>query len=88
MDHPQTPRILAPHLNNFQHRIVRMLGKVVQLRGDTAVIDAGGNVDVILNRVSSITNPHPLLAMPTQARTTYANERERIAEDGKREDMS
>jgi replication factor A3 len=52
MDHPQTPRILAPHLSNFQHRIVRMLGKVVQLRGETAVIDAGGNVDVILNRVS------------------------------------
>lgn len=51
MDHPQTPRILAPHLSNFQHRIVRMLGKVVQLRGETAVIDAGGQVDVILNRV-------------------------------------
>jgi replication factor A3 len=51
MDHPQTPRILAPHLQTFQHRIVRMLGKVVQLRGETAVIDAGGNVDVILNRV-------------------------------------
>jgi len=54
MDHPQTPRILAPHLSNFQHRIVRMLGKVVQLRGETAVIDAGGNVDVILNRVSTL----------------------------------
>jgi replication factor A3 len=53
MDHPQTPRILAPHLSNFQHRIVRILGKVVQLRGETAVIDAGGNVDLILNRVSS-----------------------------------
>jgi hypothetical protein len=53
MDHPQTPRILAPHLSNFQHRIVRMLGKVVQLRGETAIIDAGGQVDVILNRVSA-----------------------------------
>jgi hypothetical protein len=51
MEHPQTPRILAPHLQSFQHKIVRMLGKVVQLRGETAVIDAGGNVDVILNRV-------------------------------------
>ena len=51
MDTPQTPRILAPHLSAFQHRIVRMLGKVVQLRGEMAVIDAGGNVDVILNRV-------------------------------------
>jgi replication factor A3 len=52
MDHPQTPRILASHLANFQHRIVRILGKVTQLRGETAVIDAGGNVDVVLNRVS------------------------------------
>jgi hypothetical protein len=51
MDHPQTPRILAPHLSNFQHRIVRILGKVVQLRGETAIIDAGGHVDLILNRV-------------------------------------
>jgi replication factor A3 len=51
MDHPQTPRILAPHLQQFQHRIVRILGKVVQLHGETAVIDAGGNVDLILNRV-------------------------------------
>ena len=52
MDHPQTPRILAPHLSNFQHRIVRILGKVTSLRGETAVIDAGGNVDLILTRVS------------------------------------
>jgi replication factor A3 len=54
MDHPQTPRILAPNLQSFQHKLVRMLGKVVQLRGETAVIDAGGNVDVILNRVCRI----------------------------------
>ena len=50
-DHPATPRILAPHLSTFQHKIVRLLGRVVQLRGETAVIDAGGNVNVILNRV-------------------------------------
>ncbi|KAF2122963.1 replication factor A protein 3 [Lophiotrema nucula] len=50
MDVPPTPRILAPHLQTFQHKLVRMVGKVVQLRGETAVIDAGGNVDVILNR--------------------------------------
>ncbi|KAF2733955.1 replication factor A protein 3 [Polyplosphaeria fusca] len=50
MDHPQTPRILAPNLSTFQHKLVRMLGKVVQLRGESATIDAGGNVDIILNR--------------------------------------
>ncbi|EAT81818.1 hypothetical protein HBI56_084940 [Parastagonospora nodorum] len=58
MDHPQTPRILAPHLSQFQHRIVRILGKVVQLRGETAVIDAGGNVDVVLNRDSHLAVGH------------------------------
>lgn len=50
-DTPQTPRVLAPHLNEFQHRLVRVVGKVTQLRGETAVIDAGGNVELILNRV-------------------------------------
>jgi replication factor A3 len=54
MDHPQTPRVLQPHLQQFQHRIVRVLGKVVQLRGENAVIDAGGQIDVILNRVSLV----------------------------------
>ncbi|OAK95430.1 replication factor A protein 3 [Phaeosphaeriaceae sp. SRC1lsM3a] len=58
MDHPQTPRILAPHLSQFQHRIVRMLGKVVQLRGETAIIDAGGQVDVILTRDSHLAVGH------------------------------
>ncbi|CAI6332633.1 unnamed protein product [Periconia digitata] len=53
MEYPQTPRILATHLQQFQHKTVRMVGKVVELRGETAVIDAGGNVDVILNRVCS-----------------------------------
>lgn len=52
MDHPQTPRILAPHLSAFQHKIVRVLGKVVQLRGDTAIIDADGQIEISLNRVS------------------------------------
>ncbi|KAF2710180.1 ssDNA binding protein-like protein Ssb3 [Pleomassaria siparia CBS 279.74] len=58
MSEPQTPRILAPHLQSFQHRLVRMLGKVVQLRGDRAIIDAGGNVDVILNRDSHLAVGH------------------------------
>ncbi|KAF1972546.1 ssDNA binding protein-like protein Ssb3 [Bimuria novae-zelandiae CBS 107.79] len=58
MDHPQTPRILAPHLAKFQHKIVRMLGRVVQLRGDTATIDAGGEVEVMLNRDSHLAVGH------------------------------
>ncbi|KAH7386117.1 ssDNA binding protein-like protein Ssb3 [Pyrenochaeta sp. MPI-SDFR-AT-0127] len=80
MDHPQTPRILAPHLSNFQHRIVRMLGKVVQLRGENAIIDAGGQVDVILNRDSHLAVGHAVeiigkvdqnLAIKVQAATDF-----------------
>lgn len=58
MDHPQTPRILAPHLSQFQHRIVRVLGKVVQLRGEHAIVDAGGNIDMVLNRDAHLAVGH------------------------------
>ena len=47
-----TPRISAAYLETFQGQTVRVLGKVVQLRGDHATIDAGGQMGVILNRVS------------------------------------
>lgn len=46
-----TPRITAPYLQQFQHHTVRLLGKVTQLRGDEATIDAGGSVTLQLNRV-------------------------------------
>ncbi|PSN66495.1 ssDNA binding protein-like protein Ssb3 [Corynespora cassiicola Philippines] len=58
MDHPQTPRVLASHLEQFRHRIVRVLGKVVQLKGESAVIDAGGHIDVQLNRDSHLAVGH------------------------------
>ncbi|GAB1733857.1 hypothetical protein KC343_g9581 [Hortaea werneckii] len=45
-----TPRITAPYLEAFSHSTVRMLGKVRQLRGESATIDAGGSVNVFLNR--------------------------------------
>jgi replication factor A3 len=46
-----TPRITAPHLDAYVDRRVMLVGKVVQLRGDSAVIDCDGNVTAILNRV-------------------------------------
>jgi mevalonate pyrophosphate decarboxylase len=49
-----TPRITAPYLEQFSHQTVRILGKVRQLRGEQATIDAGGQVSVFLNRVSFI----------------------------------
>lgn len=48
-----TPRINAQYLESFAHQTVRILGKVTQLRGDHAIIDAGGTVTAILNRVRS-----------------------------------
>ncbi|EMC97970.1 hypothetical protein BAUCODRAFT_31981 [Baudoinia panamericana UAMH 10762] len=45
-----TPRVTAPYLEQFSHQNVRILGKVRQLRGEQATIDAGGNINVHLNR--------------------------------------
>ncbi|KAM0722222.1 hypothetical protein Q7P37_001663 [Cladosporium fusiforme] len=45
-----TPRITAPYLEQFSHQTVRILGKVRQLRGEQATIDAGGQISVFLNR--------------------------------------
>ena len=47
-----TPRVNAPYLESFKGHTVRVLGKVVQLMGESAVINAGGEVRVLLNRVS------------------------------------
>lgn len=46
-----TPRITAPYLEQFSHRTVRILGKVRQIRGETATIEAGGQVQLHLNKV-------------------------------------
>ena len=46
-----TPRISAPYLEQFAHQTVRILGKVTQLRGESATIDASGQINVHLNRV-------------------------------------
>ena len=46
-----TPRVTAQYLENFSHQTVRILGKVRQLRGEQATIDAGGQIMVHLNRV-------------------------------------
>ena len=48
-----TPRITAPYLENFTHQIVRILGKVTQLRGDNATVDAGGQISIRLSRVNT-----------------------------------
>ncbi|KAK8189422.1 replication factor A protein 3 [Phyllosticta capitalensis] len=50
-----TPRINAKYLENFKHQTVRILGKVTQLRGEEATIDASGPVNLHLNRDAHLT---------------------------------
>ncbi len=49
-----TPRVNAEYLNSFQNQTVRIIGRVTQLRGEQATIDAQGSVTVLLNRVSPL----------------------------------
>ncbi len=48
-DSISTPRLTSPYLDSFTSRTVRLVGRVTQLRGDTATIDSDGNVTVQLN---------------------------------------
>lgn len=51
-----SPRITASYLDNFVGRVVTIVGKVTQLRGDQATIDADGVVTILLNRVRTPSN--------------------------------
>jgi hypothetical protein len=46
-----TPRITAPYLDSFTNITVRIVGRVEALHGDTATLDAGGPIRLLLNRV-------------------------------------
>ncbi|KAL0636866.1 hypothetical protein Q9L58_004087 [Maublancomyces gigas] len=50
----QAPRINAPLLEQFQNRVVRVVGKVLELRGDTATIDSHGSITIFLDRDSQL----------------------------------
>lgn len=52
MEATSNPRITCGYLNTYVGRNVIIVGKVIQLRGDEALIDADGNITVHLNRVS------------------------------------
>ncbi|KAF1983923.1 replication factor A protein 3 [Aulographum hederae CBS 113979] len=53
-----TPRITASFLDQFAHQTVRILGKVTELRGDQATVDAGGAISVVLNREAHLQLNH------------------------------
>jgi replication factor A3 len=46
-----TPRVTAQYLDSYVGHNVIVVGKVVQLRGDSAVLDSAGNITLMLNRV-------------------------------------
>ncbi|TPX08350.1 uncharacterized protein E0L32_001925 [Thyridium curvatum] len=50
-----TPRITSRYLDSFVGQVVMIVGKVAQLRGDTAVVDSDGNITAQLNRESHLT---------------------------------
>ncbi|KAF3359799.1 hypothetical protein VdG1_05008 [Verticillium dahliae VDG1] len=45
------PRVSAQYLDAYVGRNVILVGKVTQLRGDTAIIDSDGPVTAVLDRV-------------------------------------
>ncbi|KAL7919759.1 hypothetical protein ACQKWADRAFT_322719 [Trichoderma austrokoningii] len=51
-----TPRITAAYLHSFIGRTVTIVGKVTQLRGEQATIDADGAVTILLSRDSHLAN--------------------------------
>lgn len=68
MEFQSTPRITAPYLDSYQGRNVIVVGRVVQLRGETALIDSDGNITAHLNRVRDdlfqVSVPIPNLPVP------------------------
>jgi replication factor A3 len=53
-----TPRLTSQHLDHFTNKTVLILGKVTQLRGEQATIDADGAVTAHLNRDAHLTVGH------------------------------
>ena len=65
MEAVASPRITCAYLNSYVGKNVIIVGKVIQLRGEEALIDADGNITAHLNRVSSLTPPpFPLTPCP------------------------
>lgn len=51
MESRSTPRVTAAYLDAFVGQNVLIVGQVTQLRGESAVINADGDIDAKLNRV-------------------------------------
>lgn len=51
-----TPRITAQYLDSYVGRNVMIVGKIVQLRGDEAIMDSAGNITLALDREAHLVN--------------------------------
>ncbi|KAI1191063.1 replication factor A protein 3 [Nemania serpens] len=54
MESVSTPRVSANMLDSYVGQNVIVVGKVMQLRGESALLDANGQVNAILNRESHL----------------------------------
>jgi hypothetical protein len=68
-----TPRITAQNLETFQDRVVRIVGKVTQIRGTQVTIDSNGPVVL---RFASV-RPSQTCILPTASLTWSARSRAR-----------
>ncbi|KAL2262798.1 hypothetical protein VTK26DRAFT_9437 [Humicola hyalothermophila] len=55
MDTASSPRITCGYLNSYVGKNVIVVGKVIQLLGDEALIDADGNITIHLHRDAHLT---------------------------------
>lgn len=79
-DNLSTPRITSQYLDAFQNKLVRIIGTVTQLRGETATIDADGVVTAHLNRVCDVPFAPP--KTPSSLGSKAWKERGRGGEEG------
>lgn len=66
-----TPRVTCAYLNSYVGRNVMVVGKVAQIRGEDAIIDADGNISCKLNRVSF--SPSSILSLPQASPHNQSN---------------
>jgi hypothetical protein len=77
MEGTATPRVTASYLSSYIGKNVIVVGKVIQLRGDEATLDAEGTINAHLNRVSlnifipsATKSPNHMTRMPTSRQET------------------
>lgn len=83
MEANATPRINGPLLGKYVGKNVTIWGKVTQLRGEEATVDANGSVRAKLNRVRRVKLTYMAFASaPTLATLTQAQESHLVPGNG------